>query len=136
MSVSIKYWALKVQIVGWAGYDPQPGAVTCTFGDRFGRIWSVEAKFYNVSDKELDHNSNYPLPGHLQCDRITRSGDVDGRCVAEICFQAPVWSSGTETQIDTVQIFEDQLVECEMMMPNDIVQHLIVVTGRIREDDI
>ncbi|MDC0747452.1 hypothetical protein [Polyangium mundeleinium] len=66
---------VQVQIVRYAD-DAQPGWVECHLIDAHGRRWSFLQKVPIVTEAALDQQSEYPQPGILACEVVTRHEGV------------------------------------------------------------
>jgi len=82
----------------------QPGIVGCEFTDMDGRLRYFTIKFYDVSDDDLGPESDYPRPGVLGCEVISRTNDEAGREIAEIETDMP-----SQDGEDRFRVFADQL---------------------------
>jgi len=101
--------AVRVTIVRWVSDDPWPGLVECQLADRDGRIWRFVEKGPVVSDQSLGAESEYPQPGVIACQVVSRSRDESGRETAEIDTE-PYWRVESVDSITRFEVFADQLV--------------------------
>ncbi|MDI3282264.1 hypothetical protein [Polyangium sp. 15x6] len=97
---------VQVQIVRFAD-DAQPGWVECHLIDAHGRRWSFLEKVPVVTLAPLDEQSEYPQPGIVACEVLTRRGGI-----ARIDTAQPwaIESTEGETQFD---VQESLLVEVD-----------------------
>jgi hypothetical protein len=66
---------LAVQIVRFVD-GSFPGWVECQFDDAAGHIHTVIDKYPIFTAEMLDAQSQYPLPGEIQCEVLGRAQDI------------------------------------------------------------
>lgn len=74
---------LSVRIVQFVD-ESNPGWVKSEFVDAEGHHHELVDKFPIFSEKMLDADSSYPVPGLVQCEVLAEWQDVQGRKVARI----------------------------------------------------
>ena len=97
---------VQVHIVRFA-YDTQPGIVECHLVDAHGRCWSFHEKVPVVTLAPLDEQSEYPQPGIIACEVVSRREGI-----AHVDTTQPwgIESTEGETQFD---VPESLLVEVD-----------------------
>jgi len=58
--------------------DAFPGWVECQFTDAAGRVHTIIDKYPCFTARMLDAESQYPLPGEVECEVLKRSQDARG----------------------------------------------------------
>jgi hypothetical protein len=103
---------LAVQIVRFVD-DCQPGVVACEFSDAAGRLHTLIDKvpIFSLEDCLLDEKSDYPRPGVVRVEVMSRSRDVDGREVVRITTEIPDHVDSTE-QLSEFSVFATQISPC------------------------
>lgn len=87
---------IKIQIVRFLGWEPQPGIVEFALTDVQGREYKFVDKIPIVSSEELDETSGYPLPETLACEILSRFRDEHGREFVRITTERPSAVESTE----------------------------------------
>jgi hypothetical protein len=103
-------WCVKATITRWVDDDPQPGIVETRLTDRFGNNYLFVTKFYDVSDSDLNANSEYPEPGFIGCKVLMRHTDKNGRETALIDTGAHRNCSESTDGLTRFEVYADDVL--------------------------
>jgi hypothetical protein len=88
--MNVNTQSLEVQIVRYVD-DSFPGWVECRFSGAAGRIHTLVDQYPTLTEEMLDESSQYPLPGTLHCEVLSRHSDSRG------CELASIGTPGVES---------------------------------------
>ncbi len=102
--------ALKVTITRYVRDEPQPGIVECELVDVHGRHWHFVEKTAVVCMDDIDATSQYPRPGVIAGEIVSRNRDPGGREVIRICTEHPFGVESVDG-VTTFDVLPDSVVE-------------------------
>jgi hypothetical protein len=85
-----------------------PGFVECAFIDSEGTRHEFVEKVPVVSGANLNAESEYPQPGHIDCTIAGRWLDEQGRRVVRVNTEKP-WSVESVTGMTIFAVYEEQI---------------------------
>jgi len=100
---------LKINILNYED-NSNPGWVKCSFKDIFSKEWNLVEKVPVVTEEYLDENSDYPAPGLLECEIVSKRPNIDNESVFTIDISNTYVLNVDYSKV-LVDVFEHQLVQ-------------------------
>jgi hypothetical protein len=111
-----KIYNLRVQIMRYVD-DSQPGWVACEFEDAEGHRHTLIDKGPIFTSESLRSNSSYPKPGGMPCEVLATWWDSNGRELARISTEYPLYNRSAEGQSEFV-VLSSELVGSDSCSPD------------------
>lgn len=103
---------VKVSITRYVSDEPQPGIVECEFYDAHGRRWNFMDKTAIFSAEYLNAHTNYPQPGVIACEVVSRWQDAEGREIVLVDTDRP-WDVESVDASTRFEVLPSSLLEWE-----------------------